>query len=76
MLRNWLIILLCLLLLTSGCESGSDETAENEEAASEEMAVLEEQEQDEVYGQVPYVSDMLDEWLLSLKNDDLNTGLS
>lgn len=76
MLRNWLIILLCLLLLTSGCESGSDETAENEEAVSEEMTVLEEQEQDEVYGQVPYVSDMLDEWLLSLKNDDLNTGLS
>lgn len=75
MLRNGMIILMCLLLLASGCQSSSEEVPDSEETASEEAVVSENQETDEVYGQIPYVSDMLDAWLISLKNDDLETGL-
>lgn len=75
MFRNCMLILLCLLLI-SGCGNRLDEIPENDETALVEVAVLEEIEEDEAYGQIPFVTDMLNEWLLTIKNDDLDRGMS
>ncbi|QRN85979.1 hypothetical protein JR334_01725 [Clostridia bacterium] len=69
------IIVLCLLLLLSGCTGTTDDAPIEEEASNDLSAPIEEKQALE-YGQIPYVSNMLDEWLLSLKNDDLQAGLS
>lgn len=70
------IIILCFSLLLSGCTGNTkDAPKEKEEALLEMPAPIEEQQALE-YGQVPYVSDMLEEWLLCLKNDDLQKGLN